>query len=108
MSKQLYGNNSYFNYVQGAKPSQEAMDKRAFDQRLEEVAELIVMDLPAMLEEIIDCRAAELFAQCPECMKKVDNVTRESFDENYCRRLLAGKISNKIGRGLSFLQKTGK
>lgn len=99
-------NNTYLNLVgDNYKPSTEAMDKKAFDKAMSDEAERIINMLPDVLAEVIDSSAAELFDRMPECMKIEDPVTREVFDEKACRRFLAGKVANKLGRGLNWLNK---
>ncbi|EJL6092830.1 hypothetical protein NMQ53_000319 [Escherichia coli] len=99
-------NNTYLNLVgDNYKPSTEAMDKKAFDKAMGDAADRIVNMLPDVLAKVIDESAAELFKQMPECMKSEDPVTHEFIDERLIRRMLAGKISNRLGHGMSFLQK---
>ncbi|EJY0868394.1 hypothetical protein OE983_000990 [Escherichia coli] len=99
-------NNTYLNLVgDNYKPSTEAMDKKAFDKAMNDEADRIINMLPAILTEIIDSGAAVLFDQMPECMKGEDPVTRDVISERHIRRMLAGKIGNKLGHGMSFLQK---
>ncbi|EPU9834240.1 hypothetical protein ACV0ZS_004942 [Escherichia coli] len=100
-----YIGETYFSMTKQAKPSQEAMDKRAFDEKINEAVESIVNDLPQILSELIDVRAAELFAAMPDCMKEEDRVTHQVIDEKAVRRMLAGKCGNALGRGMNFLQK---
>lgn len=87
------------------KPSTEAMDKKAFDKAMNDEAERIINMLPAVLTEIIDEGASVLFDQMPECMKGEDPVTHDIINEKHIRRMLAGKISNRLGHGMGFLQK---
>ncbi|EOT6086339.1 hypothetical protein ACK6E3_000378 [Escherichia coli] len=102
----FYPNDTYRNLVgDNYKPSQEAIDKKAFDKAMNDEAERIVNMLPAVLTEIIDEGASVLFDQMPECMKGKDPVTHDIINEKHIRRMLAGKVANKIGHGLSFLQK---
>ncbi|QML37905.1 hypothetical protein HVX39_08730 [Escherichia coli] len=96
---------SYFDRLPKFKPSQEAMDKRAFDEEMNKVAEDIVATIPDLLEDLLDVRADMLFEQLPECMKQPNPVTREVLNEKHIRRMLAGKVGNKLGRGMNFLQK---
>ncbi|EMV5522064.1 hypothetical protein ACSOO8_000810 [Escherichia coli] len=99
-------NNTYLNLVgDNYKPSAEAMDKKAFDKAMNDEADRIINMLPAVLSEIIDEGAAVLFDQMPECMKGEDPVTHDIINEKYIRRMLAGKISNRLGHGMGFLQK---
>ncbi|HCT5466291.1 TPA: hypothetical protein OT103_000585 [Escherichia coli] len=101
-----YPNNTYLNLVgSNYKPSAEAMDKRAFDKAMSDEADRIIDTLPDVLAEVIDSSAAELFDRMPECMKIEDPVTHDIIDEEQIRRMLAAKISNRLGRGMSFLQK---
>lgn len=101
-----YPNNSYLNRVgYNRKPSQETLDKRAFDKAMSAEADRIVDMLPAILTEIIDEGASVLFDQMPECMKGEDPVTHDIITEKYVRRTLAAKISNRLGHGMGFLQK---
>lgn len=99
-------NNTYLNLTGGNyKPSAEAMDKKAFDKAMSDEADRIINMLPAVLDEIIDEGAAVLFTQMPDCMKGKDPVTHDIINEKHIRRMLAGKISNRLGHGMSFLQK---
>lgn len=99
-------NNTYLNWVgDNYKPSTEAMDKKAFDKAMNDEAERIINMLPAVLTEIIDEGASVLFDQMPECMKGEDPVTHDIINEKHIRRMLAGKISNRLGHGMGFLQK---
>lgn len=99
-------NNTYLNLVgDNYKPSTEAMDKKAFDRAMNDEAERIINMLPAVLTEIIDEGASVLFDQMPECMKGEDPVTHDIINEKHIRRMLAGKISNRLGHGMGFLQK---
>ncbi|EKE6964099.1 hypothetical protein ACWJTR_14565 [Escherichia coli] len=99
-------NNTYLNLVgDNYKPSTEAMDKKAFDKAMNDEAERIINMLPAVLTEIIDEGASVLFDQMPECMKGEDPVTHDIINEKHIRRMLAGKISNRLGHGMVFLQK---
>lgn len=99
-------NNTYLNLVgDNYKPSTESMDKKAFDKAMNDEAERIINMLPAVLTEIIDEGASVLFDQMPECMKGEDPVTHDIINEKHIRRMLAGKISNRLGHGMSFLQK---
>ncbi|MGE2697354.1 hypothetical protein ACQH80_22760 [Escherichia coli] len=101
-----YPNNSYLNLVgDNYKPSTEAMDKKAFDKAMNDEAERIINMLPAVLTEIIDEGASVLFDRMPECMKIEDPVTHDIIDEKQIRRMLAAKISNRLGYGMGFLQK---
>ncbi|EFG1347331.1 hypothetical protein ACNFV2_001861 [Escherichia coli] len=99
-------NNTYLNLVgDNYKPYTEAMDKKAFDKAMNDEADRIINMLPAILTEIIDSGAAVLFDQIPECMKGEDPVTHDIINEKHIRRMLAGKISNRLGHGMGFLQK---
>ncbi|EHV0166359.1 hypothetical protein KZ089_000091 [Escherichia coli] len=99
-------NNTYLNLVgDNYKPSTKAMDKKAFDKAMNDEAERIINMLPAVLTEIIDEGASVLFDQMPECMKGEDPVTHDIINEKHIRRMLAGKISNRLGHGMGFLQK---
>ena len=99
-------NNTYLNLVgDNYKPSTEAMDKKAFDKAMNDEAERIINMLPGVLTEIIDEGASVLFDQMPECMKGEDPVTHDIINEKHIRRMLAGKISNRLGHGMGFLQK---
>lgn len=99
-------NDNYLNLVgDNYKSSTEAMDKKAFDKAMNDEAERIINMLPAVLTEIIDEGASVLFDQMPECMKGEDPVTHDIINEKHIRRMLAGKISNRLGHGMGFLQK---
>ncbi|ENU1175843.1 hypothetical protein ACFBBJ_001290 [Escherichia coli] len=99
-------NNTYLNLVgDNYKPSAEAMDKKAFDKAMNDEADRIINMLPEVLAEVIDSSAAELFCQMPACMRGKDPVTHDIINEKHIRRMLAGKISNRLGHGMGFLQK---
>ncbi|EFH4497861.1 hypothetical protein GTP76_06370 [Escherichia coli] len=101
-----YPNNSYLNRVgNNYKPSQETLDKRSFDKAMSVEADRIVAMLPDLLSEVLDESAAALFSQMPECMTIEDSVTHDVLNESHIRRMLAGKVANRIGHGMSFLQK---
>ncbi|HFU4723971.1 TPA: hypothetical protein ACH53M_004432 [Escherichia coli] len=101
-----YQNQSYLNRVgNNYKPSQEVLDKRAFDKAMSAEADRIVDMLPDLLSEVIDESAAALFSQMPECMRGEDPVTHDVLSEFNIRIMLAGKVANRIGHGMSFLQK---
>ncbi|ELE9967226.1 hypothetical protein RBX95_003186 [Escherichia coli] len=98
-------NNSYFDRLPKFKPSQEALDKRAFDEEMNKTAERVIDLIPDLLMDILDGEASRLADLVPEVLRKPDLVTREVFDEKACRRFLAGKVANKLGRGLNWLNK---
>ncbi|EEZ0331541.1 hypothetical protein BM716_000233 [Escherichia coli] len=99
-------NETYLNRVgSNYKPSAEAMDKKAFDSAMNAEAERIVDMLPDLLSEILDESAAALFSQMPECMKVKDPVTHDTLNKKHIRRMLAGKLANRLGHGMGFLQK---
>ncbi|GAB8974182.1 hypothetical protein OkiPb00532_16020 [Escherichia coli] len=98
-------NSTYLDRQPAYKPSQEVIDKKAFDKAMNDEADRIINMLPAILTEIIDSGAAVLFDQIPECMKGEDPVTHDIINEKQIRRMLAGKISNRLGHGMGFLQK---
>ncbi|MBV4635554.1 hypothetical protein I3A29_00870 [Escherichia coli] len=101
-----YPNNSYLNrFGNNYKPSQEVLDKRAFDKAMSAEADRIVDMLPDLLSGIIDESADALFSQIPECMTVEDPVTHDVLSETSIRRMLAAKVANRIGHGMSFLQK---
>lgn len=102
----FYPNDTYRNLTgDNYKPTEEEKSKREFNKKMNDEAERIVNMLPAVLDEIIDEGAAVLFDQLPECMKGEDPVTRDVISRKHIRRMLAGKISNRLGKGMSFLQK---
>lgn len=96
---------SYFDRMPKFKPSQEALDKRAFDEEINKTAERVIDLIPDLLADIIDGEAERLADLVPEVMRKPDPITREVFDEKACRRFLSGKIANRLGRGLNWLNK---
>lgn len=96
---------SYFDRMPKFKPSQEALDKRAFDEEMNKTVERVIDLIPDLLADIIDGEAARLADLVPPVMSQPDPVTREVFDEKVCRRFLSGKIANKLGRGLNWLNK---
>ncbi len=97
--------NTYLDRMPKYQPSQEALDKRAFNEEIEKTAELVVNLLPDLLADILDGEAARLADLAPEVLRKPDPVTREVLDEKACRRLLAGKVANKLGHGFNWLNK---
>ncbi|EJH3463767.1 hypothetical protein NDW51_001715 [Escherichia coli] len=98
-------NNTYFDRMPKYEPSQEALDKRAFDEEMNKTAERVIDLIPGLLMDILDGEASRLADLVPEVLRKPDLVTREVFDEKACRRFLAGKVANKLGRGLNWLNK---
>lgn len=96
---------TYLNMIPKHKPSQESLDKKAFDEEMNKTAERIIDLIPDLLMDILDGEAERLADLVPEVMRKPDPVTREQFDEKACRRFLAGKVANKLGRGLNWLNK---
>lgn len=101
-----YPNNSYLNRVgNNYKPSQETLDRRAFDQAMTAAAERVVDMLPELLAEHIDKAASNLVELIPPCLATPDPVTHTVMTEDLIRRYIAGKVANKIGHGMSFLQK---
>ncbi|MDH4737904.1 hypothetical protein [Escherichia coli] len=101
-----YQNQSYLNRVgNNYKPSQEVLDKRAFDKAMNAAADRIVDMLPELLAEHIDKAASELADLVPPCLATPDPVTRDVMNEDLIRRHIAGKVANRIGHGMSFLQK---
>ncbi|HBE4107354.1 TPA: hypothetical protein KL706_003526 [Escherichia coli] len=102
----FYPNDTYRNLTgDNYKPTEETKSKREFHKKMNAEAERIVNMLPAVLTEIIDEGAAVLFDQMPECMKGEDPVNHDIISEKYIRRMLAARIGNKLGHGMSFLQK---
>lgn len=102
----FYPNDTYRNLTgDNYKPTEEAKTKREFDKKMNAEAERIVDMLPAVLAEIIDEGAAVLFDQMPSCLAIEDSVTHDVMNEKHIRRMLAGKVANKLGKGMSFLQK---
>ncbi|EJE3898486.1 hypothetical protein M3992_000489 [Escherichia coli] len=98
-------NNTYLDRMPKYQPSKEALDKKAFDEEMNKTAERVIDLIPDLLADIIDGEAARLADLVPEVLRKPDLVTREVFDEKACRRFLAGKVANKLGRGLNWLNK---
>lgn len=96
---------TYLDMLPKHKQSQEEMDKKAFTKAISDEAERIVNQLPAVLDEIIDEGAAVLFNQMPSCLATEDPVTHDVMTAKHIRRMLAGKVANKLGKGMSFLQK---
>lgn len=96
---------TYLNMIPKHKPSQETLDKRAFDDEMSRTAERVINLIPDLLADIIDGEAARLADLVPPVLAQPDPVTRERFDEKACRRFLAGKVANKLGRGLNWLNK---
>lgn len=96
---------TYLNMIPKHKPSQEALDKRAFDEEMNKTAERVIELIPDLLADIIDGEAERLADLVPEVLRKPDPVTHQRFDEKACRRFLAGKVANKLGRGLNWLNK---
>ncbi|EGW8322465.1 hypothetical protein JE836_003779 [Escherichia coli] len=98
-------NNTYFDRMPKYQPSEEALSKKAFDEEMNKTAERVIDLIPGLLADILDGEAARLADLVPEVLRKPDLVTREVFDEKACRRFLAGKVANKLGRGLNWLNK---
>ncbi|EFB3324299.1 hypothetical protein FMR74_24540 [Escherichia coli] len=96
---------SYFDRMPKYQPSEEALSKKAFDEEMNKTAERVIDLIPGLLADILDGEAARLADLVPEVLRKPDPVTREVFDEKACRRFLAGKVANKLGRGLNWLNK---
>ncbi|HAY0332652.1 TPA: hypothetical protein JS307_001192 [Escherichia coli] len=97
--------NTYFDRMPKYQPSQEALDKRAFDEEMNKTAERVIDLIPDLLMDILDGEAERLADLVPEVLRKPDPVTREVFDEKACRRFLAGKVANRLSRGLNWLNK---
>lgn len=97
--------NTYFDRMPKHQPSKEALDKKAFDEEMNKTAERIIDLIPDLLADILDGESARLADLVPGVTKTPDPVTREVFDEKTCRRFLAGKVANKLGRGLNWLNK---
>ncbi|HDH7640471.1 TPA: hypothetical protein PJH07_004733 [Escherichia coli] len=97
--------NTYLDRMPKYQPSKEALDKRAFDEEMNKTAERVIDLIPDLLADIIDGEAARLADLVPEVLRKPDPVTHQRFDENACRRFLSGRISNRLGRGLNWLNK---
>ncbi|EGD0976471.1 hypothetical protein IAL57_001741 [Escherichia coli] len=97
--------NTYLDRMPKYQPSQETLDKRAFDEEMNKTAEQVINLLPDLLADILDGEAARLADMVPEVLRKPDLVTHDVFDEKACRRFLAGKVANKLGRGLNWLNK---
>lgn len=97
--------NTYLDRMPKYQPSQEALDKRAFNEEMDKTAEQVINLLPELLADILDGEAKRLAELVPEVLRKPDPVTREVLDEKACRRFLAGKVANKLGRGLNWLNK---
>lgn len=96
---------TYLDRLPAYKPSQEVLYKRAFDKAMNAAADRIVDMLPELLAEHIDKAASELADLVPPCLATPDPVTRDVMNEDLIRRHIACKVSNKIGHGMSFLQK---
>ncbi|CAM6307453.1 TPA: hypothetical protein ACGPGP_002672 [Escherichia coli] len=96
---------TYFEHQPKFVPSQEALDKKAFDDEMNKTAERVIDLIPGLLADILDKEAERLADLVPAALRKPDTVTREVFDEKACRRFLAGKVANKLSRGLNWLQK---
>ncbi|ENT6530363.1 hypothetical protein PU11_17460 [Escherichia coli] len=96
---------TYLNMIPKFKPSQETLDKKSFDDEMNKTADRVIELIPDLLADIIDGEAERLADLVPEVLRKPDLVTREVFDEKACRRFLSGKIANKLGRGLNWLNK---
>ncbi|HFL4905158.1 TPA: hypothetical protein ACG34T_001203 [Escherichia coli] len=96
---------TYLNMIPKFKPSQETLDKKSFDDEMNKTADRVIELIPDLLADIIDGEAERLADLVPPVMSQPDPVTREVFDEKACRRFLAGKVANKLGRGLNWLNK---
>ncbi|EOJ5353115.1 hypothetical protein ACKKKZ_000670 [Escherichia coli] len=97
--------NTYLDRMPKYQPSKEALDKKAFDEEMNKTAEQVIDLIPGLLMDILDGEAARLADLVPEVLRKPDPVTHQRFDEKACRRFLAGKVANKLGRGLNWLNK---
>ncbi|EPE9728148.1 hypothetical protein ACSN6R_000824 [Escherichia coli] len=97
--------NTFFDRMPKFKPSKEALDKRAFDEEMNKTADRVIELIPDLLADILDGEAERLAGLVPEVLARPDPITRDVFDEKACRRFLAGKVANKLGRGLNWLNK---
>ncbi|EJE3394407.1 hypothetical protein [Escherichia coli] len=101
--------NTYLDHMAQFQPkynqNQEIIDRKSFNKAIAEQADEIVSMLPDLLAEVLDRKAADLFAKAPESILKEDPVTHDKLTEEQVRRLLASKTANLIGHGLTFLQK---
>ncbi|EFO2458115.1 hypothetical protein DQ154_00830 [Escherichia coli] len=97
--------NTYLDRMPKYQPSKEALDKKAFDEEMNKTAERVIDLIPDLLADIIDGEAARLADLVPEVLRKPDPVTHDIINEKHIRRMLAGKISNRLGHGMGFLQK---
>ncbi|HII1887345.1 TPA: hypothetical protein ACYZVL_001235 [Escherichia coli] len=101
--------NTYLDYMVQFQPkynqNQEIIDRNSFNKAIADQADEIVDMLPDLLAEVLDRKAAELFAKAPESILKEDSVTHDKLTEQQVRRLLASRTANLIGHGLTFLQK---
>lgn len=84
-------NNSYFDRLPKFKPSQEALDKRAFDEEMNKTAGRVIDLIPDLLADIIDGEAARLADLVPEVLRKPDPVTHQRFDERHVAVSLPGR-----------------
>ncbi|ELL8314687.1 hypothetical protein RX384_000200 [Escherichia coli] len=97
--------NTYLDRMPKYQPSKEALDKKAFDEEMNKTAERVIDLIPDLLADIIDGEASRLADLVPEVLARPDPVTHQRFDEKACRRFLAGKVANKLSRGLNWLNK---
>ncbi|EFD0530634.1 TPA: hypothetical protein ACNCIS_004568 [Escherichia coli] len=102
-------NSTYLDHMAQFQPkhnqNQEIIDRKSFNKAIAEQADEIVDMLPDLLAEVLDRKAADLFAKAPESILKEDPVTHDKLTEQQVRRLLASRTANLIGHGLTFLQK---
>ncbi|EHV9042782.1 hypothetical protein K1U80_005110 [Escherichia coli] len=104
MNNLSYVGETYMNMTKPVKLSNEAQEKRVFDQAINAAVEDVINQLPDLMADLLDAKAAELFSQMPDCLARPDPVTRQVITEAVVRRMLAAKVGNAIGRGMNFLQ----
>ncbi|ENZ7220400.1 hypothetical protein ACG710_001075 [Escherichia coli] len=104
MNNLQYIGETYMNMTKQPKLSNEAQEKRVFDQAINAAVEDVINQLPELMADLLDKKAAELFARMPACMAQPDPVTRQVITEDVVRRMLAAKVGNGLGRGMGFCQ----
>ncbi|EJO4534495.1 hypothetical protein NRK82_000361 [Escherichia coli] len=97
--------NTYLDRMPKYQPSKEALDKKAFDEEMNKTAERVIDLVPELLKDILDGEAARLAGLAPEVLRQPDPVTREVLDEKALRRLLSGRVANKLGHDFNWLNK---
>lgn len=94
---------SYYDRL-GGQPeyNQTAAERRKFYDAVDAAAEeIITTELSQWIGPVIDQYAETLFQVLPEEMKKTANPLDTEYKPETVRRLLAGRLGHKLGRGLT-------